>query len=585
MIRPNRLVTLVRRFAPQLVRVRGRLLASVGVGVVTVAAALAVPWPLKWLIDDILPGHGLPEPFRGLGQGLPVLALVAVAAGFSLAASTLYACAGAAQRLLDAGTLERLTLAVRLRMVDHLGRLSPDLAQAHRSGDVVTRLVNDSGIFVRIFTRTGPNLLRHGATAVLTLAVMFWLALPLGLLGCVVLPLLALLARSRAPRLADASRTKRDLEGDLAGIAQEWVKSLPSLQASGHLPDASRRFERAARVALSAGVEESRASASLERSLQLAQGGVVAVVLLAGAALVIGGQATLGSLTLFAAYIGQLLKPIEKINELAGSLSRGLAAGERVVALLDREVRVTATAGARELPPGPLAVELDDVSFAYPGADGPCVLRHVSMTVAPGQLTVLCGPSGAGKSTVLSLIARLFDPGAGEIRIGGMPLREVAIPSLRESVVLLSQRGHVFAGSLRDGLLAGRIEVDEAAVWRALERVELADFARSLPAGLDSHIGEDGVNLSGGQLRRLGLARLLLGSARVVLLDEPTAGVDARSERVVRDTLAKLAQERTILVVSHRSGLLAAADAAFVLGPDGIRRVRAPARTRRERVR
>ncbi len=570
----NPFVDLGRRFLPEIRAVRNRLLLSLGFGWIAIAAGLLAPWPLKWLIDSVLPGNGLPGPFAEWSSGRPALELAVWVAGLALVASTLFTLAGSAQKLVDAGTRERLAMAIRMDMLRHLSRLSPDTTGDHRTGELVSRLIADTGTFVRLFTKTAPALARHGATVLFTLGAMFWLAPALGLLGCIVVPTLAWLARSFAAGLAEAARQKRKNEGALSALSQEVVQGMTSLQASGGVVEAQARFERSASDALRSGVREVRVAVSMERSLQLAQGAVFAGVLVIGAALVVRGQTTVGSLTVFVAYVSQLLKPVEKINELAGALARGLASGERIVAVLEREVQVVDRPGALPIPRVALPVEFHNVQFRYPGMDRN-VLEDVNFRIEPGELTVLTGTSGSGKTTIAHLIARLFEPDQGEIRIGGRRLHEIELESLHAHTAFLSQRGHFFAGTLREALCFGHDRQADASLWEALSRVELDTFVRQLPAQLDAALGEDGANLSGGQRRRLGLAQVLLCDRPLVILDEPTTGVDAESQRVILSTLVSLASDRTTLVISHRGGVREIADVILQLEGRRIRRYHA----------
>ncbi len=549
---------MLRRFGPEFAGERRAFAAMATLGLLGVAAGVASPWPLQWLIDGLLAHAKLPAPIAAIAErSSPALAAIAIA-GVSLAFALARVLSGTQQRLVEARIRERLGLAVRDRMLQQLLSLPPTIATAHRSGELVDRLVTDSNLFVRLVTKTAPEALQHLGTTAFTLAAMFAIEPRLGALGLAALPPLAWLAHRHAHTLGDASRAKRGSEGMLAGVAQEVVRGHASLQASGESELARDRFREVALRSLARGAAEARAGLRMERSLQIAQAFALAAMLALGGVLVLRGRLTVGQLTVFVAYLSQLLKPVEKINELASALAKGFAGGERLLDLLDREPAVSDRAGARELTPSQGRLAMRGVRFAYAG--GPPVLRGVDLALAPGLLTALTGPSGAGKSTIVQLLARVFDPERGEVTLDGQPLAAFTLRSLRRQIAVMSQRGHLFAGTLRGALSELAPGSTDSELMRALDAVALGEFAASLPRGLDTPLGEDGVNLSGGQRQRLAFARIVLSRRPIVLLDEPTASVDAISQRILLDAMRRLAQQRTLLVVTHRSAVLEAAD-------------------------
>jgi ABC-type multidrug transport system fused ATPase/permease subunit len=283
--------------------------------------------------------------------------------------------------------------------------------------------------------------------------------------------------------------------------------------------------------------------------------------------LALHGQITIGELTLFTAYIAQLLKPIEKLNDLAETGGRGFAGGERLLDLLEQEALVHDAPGAIELRRAVGVVEFRDVWFEYPDSSVSrgVVLRGIDLRLEPGHLAVLQGESGAGKSTILSLLVRLFDPTTGEILLDGVPLPQIKLKSLRSQVAIMTQELHLFSGTLRSVLMPTGVELSETSLWDALSLVALDEFVRALPDKLDTRIGEDGLNLSGGQRQRLSLARAFLLDRPILLLDEPLANVDAASAAVILKALDRLRAGRTCLAITHESTLLKYADDVYCL--------------------
>jgi ABC-type multidrug transport system fused ATPase/permease subunit len=553
---PASATAVCRAFAPELWRERRPLALSVGFSLVAIGAGLVAPLPLRWIIDHAIAGDPLPAPARPL-EALHVETLVIGLAALSLGAVAARAVASSVQRIIDARVRERVGLALRDRLLAHAEMLSPAQTARRRSGEVVYRLVTDAQILVRCATKTLPQVFQHGASVLALLLAMAWVSPVLGGVGLLSLPPLFWQARRYGRRLREASRRKRSLEGDLSGFGQEVLRGLPLLQAG----DARLRFRGVAAAAQAAGVAETAVGLAMERSLQITQGAIVALVTGVGALLVLRGELSVGALTVCVAYVTQLLKPAEKVNELSSALANGLASGERVLALLADQPHVRD--GHRTLVPGATRgrFALKDVWFRHPASERRgWVLEAVDVVFEPGTLVAVAGASGSGKTSLLQLLLRLFDPARGTITLDGTPLPELRLASLRAEIAFVSQQTHLFAGTLREALSLGTAAPGGAPFAAALAAVGLDRFVADLPRGLDSTIGEDGVDLSGGQRQRLALARALLQDRPVLLLDEPTANVDAETEEIVLAALGDLARGRTCVVATHSERLLAHAD-------------------------
>ncbi len=561
------LATLARAFLPDARPHAGPLIKAYLLELTAILTGVLAPWPLKLIIDHGLQHQPLPAWLAGLDViFVPAGQIVALSSAF-VGLMVLGAAAAAMSRVTLAQVRERLAVALRDRMLGHLQTLPPTIRVSHKSGELVLRLVGDVDLVVKLLTRTLPLLFRFVATGVFTIVAMLWLAPREAFLVVGLLPALCLLVLRYGPRITAAARRKRRREGEVAGLAQEIIRGLPVIQALGGDRQVRARFADLNAASLRAGVEETRLSARLEWSLEGARGLAIGVVTGGGALLALGGILTVGELTVLAAYVAQLLKPIDKANDLAEATSRGVAAAERMSALLAQAPLVTDRPGALVLEQVRGVVELRDVGFGYPDPQGRsvAVLRGASMTLHPGRLTVLIGRSGAGKSTILSLLVRLFDPTAGEIRLDGHPLPLIALRSLRSQIAIMTQDLHLLAGSLRDALAPPDQSVADDALWQVLELVAMADFVRGLPNGLDTHLGEDGLNLSGGQRQRLSLGRALLLDRPILLLDEPLANVDEISARVILAAIARVKRERTCLAITHEPLLLDHADQVYRL--------------------
>ncbi len=559
-----------RVFAPDLRPYRRTLAAAYLFRLLSVAATIVSPWPLKVIIDNVIARRPLPSALRAFGAGLSPEWLVVWLTAFFVVVTVVGAVTNALEKNLSARVRERLTQSLRDRLLAHLQTLPPTFRTNNRSGELVLRLVDDSDLFVRVITKTLPVLFQNVSTVLLILVVMLWLDLRLAAFGVVLMPALAAVIRHYSKDLWAASRDKRRHEGKVSGLAQEIVRGLPVIQALGGERQARTRFERRNRKRLRAGVEETRVAVAMEQTLQIAQGFALALMTGAGALLVLRGQLTVGELTVFAAYVAQLLKPVEKLNDLSETAGRGFAGGERLLALLAQEPAVTDAPGAVEVERARGLIEFRNVRFKYPNEDAreeraEYVLCGVNMRLEPGRLSVLVGQSGAGKSTIMSLLVRLFDPTGGRITLDGRPLREITLRSLRAQVAVMTQDTHLFSGSLRRALVPDGAEPTAEKIWEALALVALDDFVRELPRQLETKLGEDALNLSGGQRQRLSLARAFLLDRPVLLLDEPLANVDDASAAVILRALDSLRATRTCLAITHQTQLLDYADVVYRL--------------------
>jgi ATP-binding cassette subfamily B protein len=525
------------------------------------------PWPLKIIIDTVLAARPLPGALQALDPGLSPVGLVLVMAGLFVVLALAAAGASRLEKNASARVRERMTLRLRDRLLAHMQTLAPTFRTTHRIGELVLRLVDDSDVFVRALTKTAPLVFQYSATLVLTLVAMFWLEPRAAAIGLVVVPLAAASLHYYGTRLWAASRQKRMHEGRVSALAQEIIRGLPIIQALGNEVDARRRFEVVNLERLRAGVEETRVATSMELAMQVTQGVATAIVTAGGAILVLEGRLSVGELTVLVAYVAQLLKPLEKLNDVSETTGRGLAGGERLLALVEHSPLVGDAADAVDIGRARGVVEFRDVWFAYPDdeARGEPVLCGASLRLAPGRLAVLVGRSGAGKSTIVSLLARLFDPISGAVLLDGRPLPEISLRSLRSQIAVMTQETHLFAGTMRDALVPHGARVPTADVWEALRLVALADFVRDLPRQLDTALGEDGVNLSGGQRQRLSLARAFLLDRPILVLDEPLANVDEVSAGVILRALERLRETKACLAITHQPALVEVADVIYRL--------------------
>jgi len=513
-------------------------------------------WLFKLVVDQVLvPGD--------LG---PIVWIIAAYVGLTILAGLI----SFGDEYLSTWLAERFLLNMRVRVLRHLHRLSLDVLDRRRLGDLIARVTSDVQA-IESFVLSG---VADGLTALLRIVffggALFILDWKLALVALVIAPLFYVVGRSFSGLIKQASREKRRRVGSMSALAEEGIANAALVQALNRQDDELTRFRRENEGVVRAELASVRIRGLFTPIVDLIEiVGVMAVFVL-GTIAVANGELTIGGMLIFVAYLSQLLDPVRELGSLANAIFRALAGAERVIELLDEEPRVTERPGAKRLGRARGALEVDMVGFAYPGASIPA-LRDVTMRVAPGETVALVGPSGAGKSTLAKLMLRFYDPSHGAIRLDGTDLREVTLGSLRDNVSILLQESLVLHGSVRQNIAIGRRGASEAEIERAARLADAWGFIRELPEGLDTDVGERGRRLSGGQRQRLAIARALIADAPVLVLDEPSTGLDAEAKAALLDPLRALMRDRTTVVISH--DLLTTRDADLIAVLDGGRLV------------
>jgi ABC-type multidrug transport system fused ATPase/permease subunit len=434
------------------------------------------------------------------------------------------------------------------------------------TGQVLSRATNDL-YPVRYFIGWGMVQAIQSAMLIVGTGVLLVITDPgLALWSAIPMPLIGYAAWRFGRRVAPISRAVQARKGDLTDAANEAVVGIEMVQAFGREEIIQERFAERATAIRDEMIHQAEVEAVHLPPVFYLPSLSVAVVLLVGGRAVIDGSLTYGQLALFIQLLLQIVWPLEAMGLILDLGQRALASAGRAFAWLE-EIPLLPEAPAERaasLPADtPVSVTFDDVRFSY-GGDSE-VLRGVRLTVAPDEIVAVCGRTGSGKSTLLSLLARHYDPTAGAVRLAGIDSRELPLQQLRGAVAIVTQRPVLFSETLRANLLAGRPDADEPAMARALELSGLAGFIESLPDGLETLIGERGVNLSGGQRQRVALARALLADAPVVILDDPLSAVDTELEREIVGGLREGLGGRAVLLATQRLSTLALADRVVVL--------------------
>lgn len=538
--------------------------------VTTAMLAVATPLLAGRVVNAIFDGKD-----SGVVTGLALaIAVIAVAeAGLGLL-----------NRWLSASIGEDMILDLRTAVFDHVQRMPIAFFTRTRTGALVSRLNNDVIGAQRAFSDTLSGVVSNFVALLLTFAVMIGISWQITLLALLMLPVFVLPARRMGTRLA---RLEREAANHNAMMSTQMTERFSAPGATlvklfGRPQEESREFAQRARRVRDIGVRTAMVQWVFVTALTLVSALALALVYGLGGFYALRGDLDAGDVVALALLLTRLYAPLTALASARVEVMSALVSFERVFEVLDLPPLITEKPGARSVPDGPVSVEFDDVRFGYPSADkvslasleevaqldtrgGVEVLHGVSFRAEPGQMVALVGSSGAGKSTIAQLVPRLYDVEDGAVRLAGVDVRDLTADSIRDTLGMVTQDGHLFHESVRANLHLAAPEATDDDLWDALRRARLDELVTSLPDGLDTVVGERGYRLSGGERQRLTIARLLLARPRVVILDEATAHLDSTSEAAVQAALGEALSGRTAVVIAHRLSTVRAADLILVV--------------------
>lgn len=547
-----------------------RLLAFLVLTVISAVLAVTTPVLAGKVVDAIVGGHEL-NVVIWLSVVIAVLAIIDAGLGL-------------AERWQSARIGEGIILDLRVAVFEHVQKLPIAFFTRTRTGALVSRLNNDVIGAQRTFTATLSGLVTNVIQLVLSLIVMMSLSWQVTLVALVLLPIFVLPARRLGRRMAGLQREAAQLN---AGMTTQMTERFSAPGATlvklfGHPRQEVADFGLRAGRVRDIGVRTAMLTRWFMTSLTLVSALAQALVYGLGGYLALTGKLEPGTVVALALLLTRLYTPLTALANVRVDVMTALVSFERVFEVLDLEPMIKEPAEPKKLPDGGVSVEFSDVRFGYPAADkfslasledvatldtrgGEEVLHGVSFRAEAGQMVALVGSSGAGKSTIASLLPRLYDVDAGAVRLSDVDVKDLSFASLRETVGVVTQDGHLFHDTIRANLSYARPEVTDDEIWAALEKARLGDLVHSLPDGLDTTVGERGYRLSGGERQRLTIARLLLAQPKVVVLDEATAHLDSESEVAVGEALTGALEGRTSLVIAHRLSTVRAADLILVV--------------------
>jgi subfamily B ATP-binding cassette protein MsbA len=354
----------------------------------------------------------------------------------------------------------------------------------------------------------------------------------------------------------------RRQEGEVVSVLEEVLSSIRVVKAFAREDYEQKRFERESRESVEKALEARNFKAKLPPLVEIIVAAGTCLVLWYGARLVLSGDLTSGELLVFFLYLGNMYKPMRELSKMTDTISKASVGWERIREVLENETQVRDLRGAKRAPRFKGEIEFNHVGFSY---GGPPVLSDLNLRIAPGQLAALVGPTGAGKTTIVSLLPRFYESTAGEIKIDGTDIRRFKQKSLREQISFVLQESLLFHDTVAQNIAYGKPQASRQEIIRAARLANADEFIDRMPDGYDTLIGERGVTLSGGQRQRITIARAIIRDSPILILDEPSAGLDAESEKLVFDALGNLLEGKTSIVIAHRLATVRRADVIFVV--------------------
>ncbi|HHX01169.1 MAG TPA: ABC transporter ATP-binding protein [Firmicutes bacterium] len=493
------------------------------------------------------------------------LGLLARFALLSFGATLVLGLMGVGESYLNTWVSKHIICDIRNSMYRHLQYMSMRFFSNTKIGEIMSRLNNDVNGIEMVFSGTILRIVRNVCALIFIAATLISMNWKLSILALFIVPLfVAPTRRVGRTRWRIAAQTQAKL-AELSSIIQETlnVNGAMLVKISTREKDEYNKFSEINREISRLQIRESVAGRWFRMIIQIFTHLGPVLIYFYGGYLFIQGELTVGAIVTFVAFLHRLYGPIGELTSVHIEISRSMALFERIFEYLDLQHEITDAPKAIEMPEIEGSIEFDRVYFSY--TDEQETLRDINFTIKQGEMTALVGLSGSGKTTITYLLARLYDPASGTIKIDGFDIREVKIESLRRQIGIVTQDTYIFNASIRENLLYSKADATDAEIEQACKVANIHDFIMTLPEGYDTIVGERGTKLSGGEKQRLSIARAILKNPRIIILDEATSSLDSLSERLIQDAIKPLLAGRTSIVIAHRLSTIIAADQILVM--------------------
>ncbi|HOT26634.1 MAG TPA: ABC transporter ATP-binding protein [Candidatus Ozemobacteraceae bacterium] len=457
---------------------------------------------------------------------------------------------------------QRILTTIRSQCMDHLLRLSLNYYERQRTGQLMSRITSDVLVLQGLLSGS-TGLLGDIIAFVGFCGYIFWLHWKLAVISIIIIPIIGAIINKFSRKMKKIGTRMQTRIGDIATVLQEYITGVKVVKSFTLEEFVRGRFETANEENFKETMKGNRINSATSPVIEFINTVGLSIIFWYGGYEVISGRLDAGQLISFLTALVGLFTPIKNISKFSNVLSQSIGAGDRVFEILDAPVDIEDRPGARALPKCRGRVEFKDVTFSY-GENEP-VIEHLNLTVDPGEVVALVGPSGAGKTTLVNLIPRFFELSSGSIEIDGIDIRDLTVSSLRGNIGLVPQETLLFSGTIEDNIRFGRLDATNDEIVAAAKLANAHDFVLSQPEGYRTHLGERGVNLSGGQGQRLALARAFLKDPRILILDEATSALDSETENLIRESLARLMRNRTTFIIAHRLSTIINADKIVVM--------------------
>ena len=532
---------------------------------VETAMSLAGPWPLKIVLDSVVGHHPLPQwivPLLGNRLADDSVAIAAAAAAGLVIIGVFGSIAGYIDKYYTESVSQWVANDLRMRVFHQLDRLSLTYYDTQQTGGLLSTITTDISTIQTFASEATLGILIDLLAIIGMLGLMFWLNFDFALITVAVAPFILVFVMRFKRTVKRATHEVRRRQSDVVAVVQEGLQSMRVVQAYGRQDLAELQLQQAGKAAVDAALRARRVKSLVSPVVTVSVSLCTAYVLYRGASLVLAGAMTIGALTVFLSYLNKFFKPVLDLATMTNSIAQAAVAVERVQSIILADQLIPEAPNATEPAPFKGEIIFEKVAFSYQ-PDTP-VLKEISFTIDPGQFVGFVGATGGGKSTAASLIPRFYDPTAGRILVDGVDVRAYKLKSLRAQVGVVLQDTVLFQGTIADNIAYGRPGATRQEVIQTARDADAHEFIAQMPRGYDSAVGERGLTLSGGQRQRIGIARALIRNAPILILDEPTAALDAEAEQLVLQGLARLMQGRTAIAIAHRLSTVRHADNILV---------------------